>query len=286
MEGTAPTETLRCPASPEHLAYVIYTSGSTGKPKGVEITRGAQSNFLWSMQQRLKMASADRFLAVTTVSFDISGLELWLPLVAGATCVVANREAAADGARLRELLQRHAVNYMFATPVSWTLLLESGWAGEPGLCALTGGEALSLDLASRVKPLVGRFWNFYGPTETTVASTGHLVLVLENPIPIGRPLANTSCYVLDEFQQPVPVGVIGELYIGGHGVARGYRHRPDLTAASFVPESVLRLSGRTDVPHGRPRAVSSRRRARMPRPDGRPGKGPGSGSNWARSKRS
>jgi amino acid adenylation domain-containing protein len=221
---------------PENLAYLIYTSGSTGKPKGVQIPRGALINFLWSMREWLQLSDSDRLLAVTTISFDIAGLEIWLPLLVGAQTVVANREAATDGSALRDLLDRHDITIMQATPVTWRLLFEAGWTGRPGMQAVCGGEAMPPEVAAQLVPVVKRVWNLYGPTETTIWSTGYPVTDGQKPILIGRPVANTQCYILDGHGQPVPIGVTGELNIGGDGLARGYLNRPELTAEKFVAD--------------------------------------------------
>lgn len=229
-------DNLAVAVEPEHLAYLIYTSGSTGTPKGVQVPRGALTNFLWSMREWLQLSECDRLLAVTTISFDIAGLEVWLPLLVGAQTVVASREEAADGNVLRGLLDRHSVTFLQATPVTWQLLFDSGWSGKPDLQAVCGGEAMPPEVAAQLVPVVERVWNLYGPTETTIWSTGYCVTDGQEPILIGRPLANTKCYILDGQVQPVPVGVTGELYIGGEGLARGYLNRPELTAEKFVTD--------------------------------------------------
>jgi amino acid adenylation domain-containing protein len=231
-----PRDNLAVAVRPDHLAYVIYTSGSTGRPKGVEVPRGALTNFLWSMRNWLGLTSEDRWLAVTTISFDIAGLEVWLPLLVGARLVVASRDDAADGVRLREQIERHGITFMQATPVTWRVLLEAGWKGRSDFQAVCGGEAMPRDLAAELAPIVHRLWNLYGPTETTIWSTGYLVRDGSEPVLIGRPLANTQCYILDENAHPVPIGVVGELYIGGDGLARGYLDRPELTAEKFLPD--------------------------------------------------
>jgi amino acid adenylation domain-containing protein len=220
----------------EHLGYVIYTSGSTGKPKGVGVPRGALTNLLWSMREWLGLGGEDRLLAVTTISFDIAGVDMWLPLLVGARMVVASREEAADGGRLRELLEEHGITFLQATPVTWRLLLEAGWQGKQDLQIVCTGEAMPRDLAAELQPIVRRLWNLYGPTETTIWSTGYLVEDGKAPILIGRPVANTQCYVLDEHLVPVPIGVVGELYLGGDGLARGYLGRAELTAEKFLPD--------------------------------------------------
>jgi amino acid adenylation domain-containing protein len=232
-------DNLAAAVGPEHLAYLIYTSGSTGKAKGVQVPRGALTNFLWSMREWLQLSECDRLLAVTTISFDIAGLEVWLPLLVGAQTVVASREEAADGNALRGLLDRHSITLLQATPVTWQLLFDSGWIGKPDLQAVCGGEAMPPEVAAQLVPVVERVWNLYGPTETTIWSTGYRVTDGQEPILIGRPLANTKCYILDGQGQPVPVGVTGELYIGGDGLARGYLNRPELTAEKFVADPFL-----------------------------------------------
>ena len=228
-------ENLNVPTTPEHLAYVMYTSGSSGKPKGVQIPRSALTNFLWSMREWLQLTERDRWLAVTTISFDIAGLEIWLPLVVGAQTIVASRSDAADGNLLRGLLEKHDITAMQATPITWWLLFGAGWQGKTDLQAICGGEAMPRELAAQLVPLVGKLWNLYGPTETTIWSTGYLVKDGQAPVLIGRPIGNTQCFILNEQQQPVPVGCIGELYIAGDGLARGYLKRPELTREKFVP---------------------------------------------------
>ncbi len=221
-------------ARPEHLAYVLYTSGSTGKPKGVLVPHQALVNLLAAMRQTPGLSADDVVLAVTPPSFDIHTLEIWLPLMIGARVVLASRAEAADGIALARLLSQTEATFLQATPATWRLLLAAGWEGSPRLKALSGGEALPIDLARQVRDRVRELWNLYGPTETTVYSTFHRVEEMSGLVPIGRPIANTQVYVLDEQQRPVSVGVTGELYIGGAGLARGYLNRPELTAERFV----------------------------------------------------
>jgi amino acid adenylation domain-containing protein len=221
-------------AGPEHLAYAIYTSGSTGRPKGVEIPHRALVNFLATMAVQPGLTADDVLLAVTTLSFDIAGLELYLPLTRGGRVVLAGAETALDGVRLAELMAATGTTVMQATPATWRMLVDSGWRGRPGLTALCGGEPLPRELAEELLGRVGSLWNMYGPTETTIWSTVARV-ERDAPITIGRPIANTEVYVLDRRDRPVPVGVAGELCIGGAGLARGYHERPELTAARFVP---------------------------------------------------
>ncbi|MCO6440352.1 MAG: amino acid adenylation domain-containing protein [Nitrococcus mobilis] len=229
-------EDLGLPVHPRQLAYVLYTSGSTGRPKGVQVEREAFVNFLHAMQDRIRLGDDDRLLAVTTLSFDIAGLELFLPLVQGACVVVATRDQALEPAALLGLMQRHGITLMQATPATWQMLLEHEAAAWDGLRVLCGGEALRGELAERLLARGVRLLNVYGPTETTVWSSAWPVERVDAAvIPIGRPLANTRLYVLDARLEPVPPGVVGELYIGGAGLARGYAYGPALSAAAFVP---------------------------------------------------
>ncbi|HEX6719149.1 MAG TPA: amino acid adenylation domain-containing protein [Pyrinomonadaceae bacterium] len=222
-------------AGSDDLAYLIYTSGSTGLPKAVQISHRALTNLLCSMQHHLRLTPEDVLLSVTTLSFDIAALELYLPLMTGARLTLLTQAAATDGEQLAEAIERYGVSVMQATPVTWRLLLESGWSGQKTLKALCGGDALSSDLASELLKNVGTLWNVYGPTETTIWSTLRQVTFEDQTITIGRPIANTQLYVLDKHFQPVPVGVTGTLYIGGAGLAQGYWNQPALTAAKFLP---------------------------------------------------
>jgi len=216
-------------------AYVIYTSGSTGTPKGVVVEHRSVSNLLESMAREPGMSEADALLAVTTPSFDIAALELFLPLWVGGRVTVA---AAADTAvpeRLAGLLDSTGATLMQATPATWQLLIDAGWAGRRRLRALCGGEALSAGLAGRLIERCAELWNLYGPTETTIWSTACRVTSTDlDPLPLGRPIAGTRLYVVDGFDRLAPVGVPGELLIAGRGVARGYWRRPELTAERFV----------------------------------------------------
>lgn len=220
--------------SAEQLAYVLFTSGSTGRPKGVEVPRGAFANFLGSMMHTPGMSPTDRLLAITTTSFDIAGLELFLPLSAGATVVIADRETVRAPRLLRARLEAAAISVMQATPATWRLLLEAGWRGDGRVRMLCGGEALSPALADRLLGAGGELWNLYGPTETTVWSSVERVRKGYDRITIGRPIDDTHIYVVDAEMKPLPPGVEGEICIGGSGVARGYRSRADLTAERFV----------------------------------------------------
>ncbi len=235
MSEAAPATELR----PHHLAYVIYTSGSTGRPKGVQIPHGALVNFLLSMAGRPGLNSCDVLLAVTTLSFDISGLEIYLPLICGARIVLAGDQVTADGHELARLLDGSGATVMQATPATWRLLLASGWQGRPQLNILCGGEAMPQTLAAQLVDKGRAVWNLYGPTETTIWSTVYELTARadsdEAVVPIGRPIANTQVFVLDGRLNPVPIGIPGELCIAGDGLARGYYNRPDLNAEKFIP---------------------------------------------------
>ncbi|MEH2179925.1 non-ribosomal peptide synthetase [Nostoc sp.] len=217
----------------ENLAYVIYTSGSTGTPKGVKVSHQNVVNLLGSMREQPGLTQQDILLSVTTLSFDIAVLEIFLPLIVGATTLIVSREVATDGEKLLETLNHSGTTVMQATPATWRLLLAAGWQGSKQLKILCGGEALSPTLAKELVNRAHSVWNMYGPTETTIWSTCYQIKADGMPL-IGQPIANTEIYLLDAYQQPVPVGVPGELYIGGAGVALGYLNRPELTTQRFI----------------------------------------------------
>lgn len=223
--------------APEDLAYIIYTSGSTGVPKGVEIPHRAVTNFLQAMRAKPGIAPQDRLLAVTTISFDIHVLELFLPLIAGACVEIASAETSRNGPALLDRLQRGDITVMQATPTTWQMLLDSGWQQALDIKLLCGGEALPRELANRLCQLGASLWNMYGPTEATVWTSTDEVRAEEEKISIGRPLANTSLFVLDRHHEPLPIGVIGELFIGGRGLAKGYHALPSQTAERFIDVS-------------------------------------------------
>jgi len=252
----------------EAPAYVIFTSGSTGTPKGVEISHRALVNFLSSMAMEPGFSSEDTLLAVTTISFDIAGLELYLPLIMGGRVVIANRTEVQDGFALVKLLRASGANVLQATPTLWQMLVEAGLSNQPKLKMLCGGEPLPKDLARKLLTIGGELWNMYGPTETTIWSSVARIVNADDPIHIGRPIANTQLYILDGHDRIAPVGVTGELYIGGEGLANGYFDRLDLTQAAFrsvrigdglprrlyktgdvgrrLPDGTLQLHGRRD----------------------------------------
>ncbi|TQV88904.1 non-ribosomal peptide synthetase [Aliikangiella coralliicola] len=237
------TQTPAINTTLDSTAYVIYTSGSTGNPKGVEITHRSVINLLKSMTVRPGIESTDRLLAVTTMSFDISVLEVFLPLINGATVVLATRDIGADGAKLTEVLAQERITILQATPATWKMLLASGWSGDPQMKALTGGEQISASLASQLNEKVAALWNMYGPTETTVWSSCEKITGNES-ISIGTPIHNTQFAILDSERRMVPVGVAGELYIGGSGLSKGYLHQQELTIKNFVQSPIKEISGK------------------------------------------
>jgi len=216
------------------LAYVIYTSGSTGKPKGVAIEHAALMNLLHSMQHEPGLNVDDVLVAVTTLAFDIAALELFLPMLTGAKLVIATDEQVTNGALLLRLLEDSHATILQATPGVWRILLEAGWSASLPLKVLCGGEALPRDLAGKLLARSPDVWNVYGPTETTIWSSANRVTAGTTPLRIGPGIANTQFYILDESNRPVPIGVAGEVCIGGDGLARGYWDRPELTAEKFL----------------------------------------------------
>ncbi|OEC33774.1 hypothetical protein A7D25_17270 [Pseudomonas sp. 21C1] len=232
-----PAQAPALPVDLWQLAYTLYTSGSTGQPKGVQISRGNFANFLLAMERALPLDGVQRYLALTTVTFDISGLELCLPLVRGGTVVLADDEERQDPVLLAQLIRDQVVDLIQATPATWAMLLQGDRQVLAGRVALAGGEALAAELAAELRQAVGCLINVYGPTETSVWSTQTPVAELDLPVvPIGRPLLNTRCHILDEHLCEVPPGRAGELYIAGLGLARGYAGQPGLTAERFIAD--------------------------------------------------
>jgi amino acid adenylation domain-containing protein len=236
----SPPDGERAEAAPQNLAYVLYTSGSTGQPKGVEITHRSLASFLASMARRPGVSEHDTLLALTSTSFDISLLELFLPLSVGGTVALVDRETTLDGERLAAAIEATGATVLQATPSGYFLLLDAGWRNPRALKLLCGGEGMPPLLARRLTDAGHRLWNVYGPTETTIWSTVDAVVESAAPT-LGRPIDNTRVFVTDPRQRAVPLGAPGELLIGGAGVARGYRRQPALTAARFIPDA---LSGR------------------------------------------
>jgi amino acid adenylation domain-containing protein len=227
----------------DDMAYVIFTSGSTGEPKGVEISHRSLGNFLVAMARTPGMREDDRLLALTTIAFDIAGLELYLPLVTGGCVEIAERDLATNPDGLARSLREDAVTVFQATPATFRMLLDNGWSGQSNLKALCGGEALSHELARTLAPRVESLWNMYGPTETTIWSSVERIGSDSESVSIGRPIDNTEMYVLNDRLEPVPQGAVGMLWIGGDGVALGYHRRPELTAAAFVPDPFTNRPG-------------------------------------------
>ncbi|MCV4043610.1 non-ribosomal peptide synthase/polyketide synthase [Pseudomonas aeruginosa] len=231
-----PAENPDLPEAPDSLCYAIYTSGSTGQPKGVMVRHRALTNFVCSIARQPGMLARDRLLSVTTFSFDIFGLELYVPLARGASMLLASREQAQDPEALLDLVERQGVTVLQATPATWRMLCDSERVDLlRGCTLLCGGEALAEDLAARMRGLSASTWNLYGPTETTIWSARFCLGEEARPF-LGGPLENTGLYILDSEMNPCPPGVAGELLIGGDGLARGYHRRPGLTAERFLPD--------------------------------------------------
>ncbi len=229
--------------TPDHNAYMIYTSGTTGKPKGVAIQHRALVNFLHAAMREPGFTSSDRLLAVSPISFDIATMEMFLPVTCGGTLVVGDRFIAADPLRLAATIKRLDITVQQATPITWRLLVASGWEGKRDLRVITGGEALPRDLANQMLCLVGELWNCYGPTETTIWSGALRIQPEEGIVSIGPPIANTRFYVLDQAGRLLPPGVPGELYIGGIGVGAGYVENPQLTTQRYLSDRRASVPG-------------------------------------------
>lgn len=238
-----PPPALKTNVQPEHLAYVMYTSGSTGKPKGVQIHHRGLVNFLCAMQQKPGITAADTILAVTTLSFDISGLDLLLPLTVGGRVAIMSRKASLDPEAIAIAIDRHQATVLQTTPTRWRMLIDAGWPGRKGLRCLCGGEAMSRELANMLLDRCDEVWNLYGPTETTVWCSLQKVERGTGVVSVGRPIANMQMYILNSEFQPAPVGEVGELFIGGVGVAQGYLNRPDLNTERFIPDPFRAGSG-------------------------------------------
>lgn len=220
-----------------NLAYLLYTSGTTGMPKGVQIEHHSLINYLLSFQQSPGMTSNDKLLAITTVSFDISATELYLPLISGASIRLADSETARDGRELLSIIEEEGISYLQATPATYQMMLSADWQSKLPIKALCGGEALSKDLAEKLLERTSELWNVYGPTETTIWSTTRKI-DKPNEVTVGRPIANTQIYILDENHTILPVGSTGEICIAGDGLARGYLGRKELTAEKFIVNPV------------------------------------------------
>jgi amino acid adenylation domain-containing protein len=238
-----PDGPLQIDVDPDAHAYVIYTSGSTGKPKGVKVRHRSLANLLADMRERLGVDADDVFANVTTPAFDLSVPDWYLPLTTGASLAIIPREASRDGVELADWLTRSGATIMQATPTTWQMLVDAGWTGSERLKIVCGGEALSRTLADELLARGACLWHMYGPTEATVWSSAIKLAPGEAATPIGGPIANTTFYILDPNRQPVPVGVPGELYIGGDGLASGYHERGELTAERFVGDPFAHGTG-------------------------------------------
>ena len=228
------SEALPTSASPADICYVIYTSGSTGKPKGVQVPHGAVVNFLYSMQQCPGFTADDSVLAITTLSFDIAVLELYLPTVSGGKVVILDSLTAANGEKLAQQIEEHNTTLLQATPATWRMLIDADWQGKQDLKVLCGGEPMPKDIVGDLLSRCGELWNMYGPTETTVWSAAYQITDAEAPILIGKPIGNTQIFILDANGNEVPVGCEGEVFIGGAGVTLGYRNQPEMTDSRFI----------------------------------------------------
>jgi amino acid adenylation domain-containing protein len=200
------------PVSSDALAYILYTSGSTGKPKGVMVEHRNLVNLLCSMQRMPGISVQDRLLAVTTISFDIAGLEIFLPLLTGAELVLTNDQGSRDGRMLTEMIKKENISIIQATPATYKMMLDAGWEGKPDLRILCCGEPMSRDLAKKLISRCAALYNMYGPTETTIYSTGTQIFPDDEIITIGRPIGNTQVYILDQYGNPLPEGIVGEIY--------------------------------------------------------------------------
>lgn len=234
--GNYPDHQPQIQTGPNDLAYILYTSGSTGKPKGVKITHKNLSNFLLSMQVAPGITADDRLLAITTISFDIAGLELYLPLISAAELVIADTEETKDGRLLLGIIEERAISIMQATPSTWQMMIDSDWQKAYAIKILSGGEALKKELADQLLKRCTALWNMYGPTETTIWSTIKKVSPGDQLLTIGHPINQTDLYIMDELGRPLPSGMPGEIYIGGAGVADGYLNRPELTNEKFIQD--------------------------------------------------
>ncbi len=260
LDGALPPKAegfVTAPTRPDRLAYVLYTSGSTGRPKGVAIEHGAFAHLLHSMAELIPIGADDRVLALTTPTFDIAMLELFGPLYVGGTVVLTDEAASSEPPLLASWIDRHRVTIAQATPTTWRVLVDSGWAGDARLKILSGGEALPSDLAAALLTRCGALWNVYGPTETTIWSSARRVTREDTAgtIPVGRPLGSTELYVIGRAGPLEPDGVAGELCIAGAGLARGYFGRDDLTAKAFVThpfDPTQRIYRTGDVARRRP----------------------------------
>lgn len=228
------TDPIKLKVDNDEMAYQIYTSGSTGKPKGIRATQKNLVNFLYGMLNGPGLEETDKLLSVTSISFDPVFLELFLPLLKGATIIMADEETARDGRLLLDFLQNEDISILQATPTTWQMLLDSGWGKHISLKALCGGEALSIGLANQLLERCSELWNIYGPTETTVWSIIKKIEKDDYPITIGKPISNMQLYLIDGNDNLVAPGMVGEICIAGDGMTLGYWNREDLNAEKFI----------------------------------------------------
>ncbi len=229
-----PDSPLNLKIDNNQIAYLLYTSGSTGKPKGVSVTHKNLVNLLFSVLEKPGIQETDKILSITTISFDIAGFELYGALLKGALLVLTDEETSKDPRLLLDVIKEESITMMEATPATWQMLLDAGWKEHLPIKALCTGEALPMVLAKNILGKVNELWNLYGPTETTIWSAITQISPSDEVITIGKPIANTQLYIVNEQGRLVEPGKIGELYIAGDGVAEGYWKRPDLTAEKFI----------------------------------------------------
>lgn len=231
------TNPLTIEVNPESIAYIIYTSGSTGKPKGVQVAHYNVINLIYSMAKEPGITEKDKIFSVTTISFDAMVMEVYLPLIFGACVVLVDEDTRMDGKLLLKKAIKDQITIMWGTPSIWQILLDSGWENPLKIKALIGGESVPISLAHKLLKLSDELWNIYGPTETTVCSFTTKITLNDDPIHIGKPIANTNVYLLDANKNLVNDGEIGEIVIAGDGVSLGYLNRPELTKERFVANS-------------------------------------------------
>lgn len=233
-----PNTPIPTKVAPSSIAYLLYTSGSTGKPKGVMVTHKNLTNFLHSVKEKPGITASDRLLCITNFSFDMSVLDLYLPLISGATLVIAHEDISKDGRLLLEILKKERITMIQATPTTWQMLLDSGWKESLPIKAICGAEPWSLNLAQDLLPKIAELWNMYGPTETTVWSARKQITKNDEFISIGHPIGNTQIYIMNEHNQLMSAGKTGEIVIGGDGVSLGYWNRSELTAEKFIDNRI------------------------------------------------
>jgi len=240
---TLSPETFEADIDEESIAYILYTSGSTGEPKGVAVKHSGLLNLLQSVKDSPGISENDVMLASTTISFDIAELEIFLPLISGATMVMADAETVKDGRSLLDIAKSELITIMQGTPFMWHTMLEAGWTEALPITIFCGGEAMPKELAEKLLTRCKILWNMYGPTETTIYSIIKKISPKDEVITIGKPVLNTQVYLLDEGMNKVVAGEVGEIYIAGAGVAKGYVNKPELTDEKFIADPFSALAG-------------------------------------------